>query len=749
MHRTPVPWCLSFDRMRIVRCSVSIGLLACSLAVHASIFGDIKGLVHDPQHRPVAGAQITVKAIASDWQKTASSDREGSFDIQAVPIGQYQVTVTMSGFQEQSRTVLLRSGEILDLHFALTVAQVKEQVEVHENQTLVDTASSTTSSTVERQQITTTPGAERANSLAMITDFVPGAYVVHDQLHVRGGHQSTWMLDGIPLPNTNIATNVGPQIDPKNIDTLEVQRGGLSAEYGDRIYGVFNAVTRSGFEASRQCDLAMNYGSYNQTDDQFSCGSHTERFAYFASLTGNRSDLGLETPSPQVIHDMGAGLGGFLSLIFNRTPADQLRFVASVRGDHYQIPNTPEQQADGIRDVEDERDVFLNASWVHSGQNGLLFTLAPFVHLNRAHYLGGPNDTPISPEDDTRSDYAGGVTMLSLARGRHNAHFGVQAFAQREQTFFSVRSPGNPGLTENDTSWGSTTSAFVEDQFKATSWLTFNGGLRLTHFSGLLAETSLDPRIGAAIVLPRVRWVLRGFYGRYYQAPPLTTVSGPFLDLASIQGFGFLPLRGEKDEQYEFGLAIPFRGWTLDTDYFHTAARNYFDHDVLGNSNIFLPLTIDHALVRGSEVTLRSPRLFHRADLHVAYSHQWAVGFGGVSGGLVDLSAIPEESFFLDHDQRDTLTAGATVTLPWRSWASVNVGYGSGFLNGDGPGHLPAHASADLALGKTINEQWSVRLTALNISNNHYLLDNSNTFGGTHFVDPRTVAGQVRYTFHY
>ena len=58
----------------------------------------------------------------------------------------------------------------------------------------------------------------------MITDFVPGAYVVHDQLHVRGGHQTAWAIDGVEIPNTNIASNLGPQIDPKDIDYLEVQR---------------------------------------------------------------------------------------------------------------------------------------------------------------------------------------------------------------------------------------------------------------------------------------------------------------------------------------------------------------------------------------------------------------------------------------------------------------------------------------------------------------------------------------------
>jgi hypothetical protein len=46
------------------------------------------------------------------------------------------------------------------------------------------------------------------------------------------------------FPNTNIASDVGPQIDPKDIDYLETERGGYSAAYGDRTYGVFNVVPR-------------------------------------------------------------------------------------------------------------------------------------------------------------------------------------------------------------------------------------------------------------------------------------------------------------------------------------------------------------------------------------------------------------------------------------------------------------------------------------------------------------------------
>jgi len=269
----------------------------------ATIFGSIRGLIHDPQHRPVQGAKVTVRADNSDWSQNVTSDDLGQFRFDNVPLGNYTVTVEAEGFAPQVQTLALASGREARLHFPLTVTSSNETVQVSDTLQGVNPDSSTTTSIVSRQQIEASPGATQTNSMSMIGDYVPGAYMVHDQLHIRGGHQISWLLDGVPVPNTSIASNVGPQFDPKDIDNIEVQRGGYSAEYGDRTYGVFNVVTRSGFERNREAELVTSFGSFNDTNDQISFGDHTERFAYYGSLTGYRTDLGLETPVSQVIND--------------------------------------------------------------------------------------------------------------------------------------------------------------------------------------------------------------------------------------------------------------------------------------------------------------------------------------------------------------------------------------------------------------------------------------------------------------
>ncbi len=732
---------------------VVIPLLICSMPARAAIFGSVRGIVHDPSHRPIPEAPVILHAAASDWSSQTKTDDNGEFVFSAVPVGEYVLRVNHVGFEEQTERLVVASGNAPVLHFQLALAQQQQSVEVAEEQGLVNPQSSTAETLISRQTIEQTPGADLSNSMAMITDYVPGAYMTHDQLHVRGGHQVTWAIDGIPIPNTNIASNIGPQIDPKDIDYLEVQRGGYSSDYGDRTYGVFNVVPRTGFEKDREMELNTTLGSFYQTNDQLNFGDHTSRFAYFGSLNGNRSDYGLEPPGPDVLHDRVWGLGGFGSLIFNADPANQLRFITSLRRDDYQIPSDPEAVAAGIRDVERERDVLADFTWAHTFSPGVLFTLSPFVHSNRANYDGDLNDTPVSTTQHRDSTYAGAQIALNAVTARHNAQLGIYGFGQHDDEF--VRLIANDGsgarVAAEDISTGHLEAAFLEDQFKLNNWLTLNAGLRLTHFSGAVSENAANPRVGAAIRIPHLKWVLRGFFGTYYQAPPLSTVQGPLLDFAVTQGLGFIPLKGERDQENQIGIAIPLHGWTFDVNNFRMRAVNYFDHNAIGNSNIFFPLSIAGAAIWGTEFTIRSPRIANRGTVAITYSYQHAEGEGAVTGGLTDFSPPANGYFFLDHDQRHTLHTNFNWSLPKQAWASGGLYYGSGFTDGTSavPAHLEPHTTFDLALGKAFAERWSLSVVGLNIANRRFLLDNSQTFGGSHYGEPRQIYLQLRYRFHF
>ncbi len=772
-------------------------------AAFANDYGAVRGVVHDPQHRPIQDAMVMLKAKSSDWAKSVTTDANGEFQFNGVVLGEYSVSVASKGFAQTAQGVIVISGSVPAVHFQLQVASANEKVIVSGAPAVVATDSFTPTTLVSRLDIERTPGADGTNSMSMITDYVPAAYVTHDMLHMRGGHQTTWLLDGIPIINTAIAQNLGPQFDPKDLDYVEVNRGSYSAEFGDRTYGVFNVVPRSGFERNNQAELTVTAGNFYQTDDELSFGSHTDRFAYYASVNGNRSNLGLQPPVPQVVHDAVNGVGGFGSFILNVDPANQLRLMTSVRRDYYQIPYDPNPNdienapIDGnpaglypslnLRDNQTEFDTGVLFTWLHTFNSHLLTTVSPFYHYNSGDYASNPIDSPVATTQNRGSNYVGGQASAAVNYKKNDLQVGFLSFYQHDsQLFGATFNPPNQsqcGTTEqpapctnfndSESPTANLEAFYIDDRFNPFQWLTLSAGMRPTRFSeGSFSagspetpvdESTISPRFGVTVTIPKLRWTFRAFYGHYYQAPPLETVSGKLESLCKDPEYAcqFLTLHGERDEEHQFGVTIPYRGWVLDADTFKTDVANFLDHNNIGASNIFFPLTDTRALIRGWELTLRSPRIAHRAQLHLAYSNQIAEGGGVITGGLNNTDVCPpnpDGSFPklcpLDHDQRNTLNVGGDVALPWRTYASTNVYYGSGFSNGfpgqPYPGnYLPSHTTFDLSLGKDFGERFTASLTALNVTNHRVEYDNSLTYGGFHWNLPRQLYAELHYRFHY
>ena len=417
----------------------------------------------------------------------------------------------------------------------------------------------------------------------------------------------------------------------------------------------------------------------------------------------------------QIIHDGANGVGGFGSLIYNLNPHDQFRLVASLRRDFFQIPNpssleigqpdpySPETvvvtPAPDIfqDDTQREKDALVNFSWVHSFSHEGLLTVSPFFHSNASNYDSSPDDFPNSVTYHRNSTYVGGQSTIGATIAKNTWQAGFYGFWQHDNQFFGAtfNDGSNPPIQDREIIPGNLEAIFVGDKYAPTSWLTFNGGVRITHFSGgTVTENVTSPRIGASLRIPHLNWVLHAFYGQFYQAPPLITLSGAFLGFVNTPGNPndpqqFTPLHGERDTEYQYGVTMPYKGWSLDVDTFRTNSLNFLDHGNInyffdGNvepTNIYIPLTTQEALIRAWELTLRSPRLFGRGQIHLAYSNQVALFQGAITGGLSNLS-FQDGWAPLDHDQRDTLSIGFDVSLPWASTFGGNISYGSGFTNG-------------------------------------------------------------------
>jgi hypothetical protein len=756
-----------------------VAALACApVPSFATVFATVHGVVHDPQHRPIAGARILLQAAHSAFSVPGKTNYAGEFELPEAPLGVYMLTISATGFADLAQPVTLASGTNPILHVQLAIASSSETVMVHAlDAESADAVSPTT--LVTRADIEATPGADRTLGMQMVTDYVPGAYMTHDMLHMRGGHQTSWLIDGVAIPNTKIASNVGPQIDPKDIDALETQRGSYAADVGDRTYGVFNVLPRNGFERSRDADLVLSGGNLGTGEAQLSLGDHSEQTAWYASVAGQRSNYGLATPVASIFHDATNSQSGFVSLLRNQTSRDQLRLNAQYRADHFQIPYDPDANdyecaseyycSDGLRDGQTERDSFLIANWVHTVSPRALFSIAPFYHFNQADYDSSSIDTPAATTWHQSSNYGGGQVDAHADVGPINLSAGAYGFYQAENDLFGVLINDGSGQSQPNTAASASAGLFefyLSDHLRIGKYVTLLGSERFSFYRAGFNESAIYPRIGATVEIPRLKWVLRGFYGHFFQPAPLLTVSSSVLNYASALPTGentFTPLPSERDEEHQFGIQIPLKGWNVDIANVKNRVNNFLDHSNLGESNMYFPIAIDGALVRAWEMTLRSPQLAHRGQFHVTYSNQITEQRGNIIGGFT--CSIPTDSACdfgsaytpLDHDQRNTLNTGFTANLPLHTWFASNVYYGSGFSNGlaaSGQGpyqgrYLPVHTTFDVSAGHSLGERLRFTATVMNVTNHRVLLDNSITIGGFHYNDPRMLQAELRYRFHF
>src|SRR5947208_15309098 len=125
--------------------------------------------------------------------------------------------------------------------------------------------------------------------------------------------------------------------------------------------------------------------------------------------------------------------------MYRAPPTDQFRLVASVRADHYQIPNGPDEQAAGIDDHQRERDGFANFSWLHTIGSGAFVTVSPFYHYIRAAFDGGSSD-PIITTEHRSSRYVGVQTGVAVSRGEHNGRGGGCGLHWQDDVLLGLRS---------------------------------------------------------------------------------------------------------------------------------------------------------------------------------------------------------------------------------------------------------------------------------------------------------------------
>src|SRR6185312_8277442 len=136
--------------------------------VYASVFGTITAIVHDPEHRPIKGAQVVIQSATSSFSQTATTNDEGLVTVMKLPLGEYTVTVNSSGFSTEQQAAVVTADTVQELHFALQVAARQESVEVTAEPQIVNPPPPPPETKGGKNKLARPPGAAPTISFSMI-----------------------------------------------------------------------------------------------------------------------------------------------------------------------------------------------------------------------------------------------------------------------------------------------------------------------------------------------------------------------------------------------------------------------------------------------------------------------------------------------------------------------------------------------------------------------------------------------------
>lgn len=239
----------------------ALALIACVASPRLfaqSTTASLLGVVRDPGGSVLPGAEVTAMNTQTSFTRTMQTDGEGNYLFTNLPIGPYQLKVTMSGFETFSQTgITLVVNQNARVDVGLVLGSTSQTVQVDAQASGVDTHSATMGELVSRERIQELPlNGRNALTLAAVVPGVTNIInppTVQTQsrsgagITVAGGRdtQNEFRFDGASWKNITQNTSLNLP-NPDALQEFQIFTSSPSAEYGRNSGGIFIAVTRAG-----------------------------------------------------------------------------------------------------------------------------------------------------------------------------------------------------------------------------------------------------------------------------------------------------------------------------------------------------------------------------------------------------------------------------------------------------------------------------------------------------------------------
>ncbi len=323
-------------------------------------------------------------------------------------------------------------------------------------------------------------------------------------------------------------------------------------------------------------------------------------------------------------------------------------------------------------------------------------------------------------------------------------------------------------------------AGFAQDTIRLGN-LTLSAGLRVDHYSLVVNDHAVSPRLGAAWYWPKAGLVLRASYDRVFITPAMENLllaSSPQVD--SVDPLLLrIPVRPSTGNYLEAGFSKTVFGKArLDASFYRRTFANYADDDVFLNTGISFPIAFQSAQIRGTDVKLAVPH-WGKFSGFVSYSNMIGIAQLPVAGGLflgdnaVGVLGVTG-AFPISQDQRNTARARVRYQVTPRIWLAMVSTYGSGLpvdIDGDvdlgalvsqyGQGiidrvnfdagrvrpNFTMDASAGADLWKRERRTVRLQLVVENLTNRLNVINFAGLFSGTAIAPPRGASVRLQYNF--
>ena len=731
--------------------------------------GTVQGTVKDATGAVVPQATVRIHNPVTGYEQSATTDGAGNFRLTNLPPNSYHMEVTAPGFTTYNADVSVRNSVPITLEVPLAISGNETVVNVESGAADLVEVDPSAHVDTDRNVISKIPMFDPGGGLSQAITMSTGGVAADGNgfFHPLGDHaQTTFVIDGQPISDQQSKV-FSTQLPTSAIQSMEVDTGTPSAEFGDKTSLVAQVTTRSGLGAMKTFgNVDTYYGTFGSTGGDVSLGFGNEKFGNFLAVDGGRSGRFLDTPEFTPFHDIGNNQTIFDRFDYQPDATNVFHFNLFAARNWIQIPDDYDQLAT----LQDQRQRVLTWSiapgYQHTFNSTTLLTINPYIRKDQFNYYPSRDlfdDQPATQAQQRQLLNWGVKADIAKTKGRQNIKAGIDLkqtrllenfqFGVTDPTFNSpcVGADGAPvaettltnpaqcagagfqqnpgfstGISPFDMTRGGSLFTFhatdnidqyafyVNDSITAGKFV-FNLGFRFDRYDGLVAATSPQPRLGIAYNIKRTGTVLRVAYARTFETP-----FNENLLLSSATGLGGLAqnvfgsvgesLHPGNRNQFNTGFQQAIGKYVLiDADYFWKYTHNAYDFNTLLDTTITFPIVWHNSKLDGVTGRVSTTNL-HGFQTYWTFGHTRARYFPPETGGLVFQGApLAAGVFRIDHDQAFQSTMNFRYQRPHNGeWIALIYRYDSGLVVSG----VPDAGSALIggAAGLTPNEQVTIGL---------------------------------------